>query len=292
MSGTVTKMRNPLIVVGCVALAAAFAGCQPDSTGPTPPGTTTAAAAAGPTGRFDVGGHQLSLTCRGVGSPTIVFENGLGDTSTTWSSVNTAESFRSARACVYDRANLGGSDLVAARHTGADSVRDLHTLLDVAAVPGPYLLVGHSFGGLLAVMYAGTYPADVAGLVLVDPTQPFDDEILKLFGESVRATVMTQAAKNPEKVDFFETLEQVKLLVPMVPNVPVLLLATIRLQTPPGWSVEQVEEISAVYREKEQRFVDALPQGELRRVDTLHAIHWYQPQVVIDEVQRMLDKTR
>jgi len=54
--------------------------------------------------------------------------------------------------------NVGRSDRVRGRHTGADSVNDLHTLLDVAAVPGPYLLVGFSFGGLLAIMYGATYP--------------------------------------------------------------------------------------------------------------------------------------
>lgn len=288
----VTKMRNLLIMIGGVALAVVSAGCQ-TATGPSPPDTAPASAAAdGPVGRFDVGGHQLSLTCRGVGSPTIVFENGLGDTRGTWSSVNTTESFRSARTCVYDRVNLGGSDLVSGRHTGADSVRDLHALLDVAGVPGHYLLVGHSFGGLLAVMYAGTYPADVVGLVLVDPTLPATDEIVKLFPESERPTFMRQAAKNPERVDYFETLEQAKVLVPKVPNVPVLLLSATRVEVPPGWSVAQAEEISAASRKLEQRIVDVLSQGELRRVDSLHAIHWYEPQLVIDEVQRVLDKTR
>ena len=76
------------------------------------------------------------------------------------------------RVCTYDRLNVGRSDRATGRHTGADSVRDLHALLDAAAVPEPYLLVGFSFGGLLAIMYAGTYPDQVMGMVSLDGSLP------------------------------------------------------------------------------------------------------------------------
>jgi pimeloyl-ACP methyl ester carboxylesterase len=166
-------------------------------------------------------------------------------------------------------------------------------LLDVAAVPGPYLLVGHSFGGLLALMYAGTSPANVVGVVLVDPTVPADDQIYKqVFPQSERPKLMAQAAANRERVDFFETLEQAKPLLRKVPNVPVVLLGSTREVVPQGWSEEQAAKVDAATRTARQTLVDALPQGELRWVNTGHFIHDEAPQLVIDEVQRVLDKTR
>jgi pimeloyl-ACP methyl ester carboxylesterase len=273
-------MRHPMMVAWCAAVAVILAGCHSDSAGPTPPGSSTPASAATAliSGRFDVGEHKLDLVCQGTGSPTIVFENGHGNDRGTWGSIHHS---LPSRTCTYDRVNVGRSDRVAARHTGADSVRDLHTLLDVAAVPGPYLLVGHSFGGLLSVMYAGTYPADVVGLVLVDPTPP---EIDKLLTETEQAT---WTANSAEKVDASETLEQAKPLVPKIPDIPVLLLAATRREGP-----AQAENFVAAWSQAEERFVDALTQGELRRVDTGHYIHRDAPQLVIDEVQRVLDKTR
>jgi pimeloyl-ACP methyl ester carboxylesterase len=288
MSGTATKLRHPMTVVWYAAMAVVLAGCQSGSAKPTPPSTSTPASAAASTvpvsGSFDVGGHKLYLSCRGTGSPTIVFESGVGNNHAGWRSIPYS---LPSRTCVYARVNVSPSDQVTARHTGADSVQDLHTLLDVAAVPGPYLLVGHSFGGLLSVMYAGTYPADVVGLVLLDPTLPDSDEIDKLLPEAERAAWIAEVAKNPEKVDFLETLEQAKPLVPKIPDIPVLFLAATHQEGP-----VQAEKIIAAVRKAQQRFVDALPQGELRRVDTGHFIHRDAPQLVIDEVQRILDQTR
>jgi pimeloyl-ACP methyl ester carboxylesterase len=295
MSATVIRTRHPTMAVWCIALAVVLAGCQSGSSDPTPSGTAAPASAAANHGlgeAFDVGGHRLYLACSGTGSPTIVFESGLDTSQGTWWTV--FDSFPTVRTCAYTLLNLPPSDHAAdaPEHTGADSVRDLHTLLDVAAVPGPYLLVGHSFGGLLALMYAGTYPADLVGLVLVDPTLPADDEIYKqVFPESERPTLMAQAAASRERVDFFATLEQAKPLVRKVPNVPVVLLGSTREVVPPGWSVEQAERVYAAFRKAQQRFVDALAQGELRWVDTGHFIHKEAPQLVIDEVQRVLDKT-
>ena len=287
MSATATKLRHPMPVVWCAAMAVVIAGCHSGSARPTPPGTSTPASAAATTvsisGSFDVGGHKLYLSCRGTGSPTIVFDSGMGNNHAVWRSIPYS---LPSRTCVYARVNVSPSDQIAARHTGADSVHDLHTLLDVAAVPGPYLLVGHSFGGLLSVMYAGTYPADVVGLVLLDPTLPDSDEIDKL-PEAERAAWIAERAKNVEKVDFLETLEQAKPLLAKIPDIPVLFLASTRQEGP-----TQAEKIIAGERKAQQRFVDALPQGELRRVDTGHFIHRDAPQRVIEEVQRILDQTR
>jgi pimeloyl-ACP methyl ester carboxylesterase len=121
--------------------------------------------------------------------------------------------------------NVGRSDRVRGRHTGADSVNDLHTLLDVAAVPGPYLLVGFSFGGLLAIMYGATYPDQVMGMVSLDGSLPTDDEVDQLIPKDERDQVMAEQDRNQESVDFYRTVDEAKPLVAKVPDVPVTYMA-------------------------------------------------------------------
>ncbi|MDF2745429.1 MAG: uncharacterized protein K0S88_6808 [Actinomycetia bacterium] len=115
----------------------------------------------------DVGGYRLQLACQGEGSPTVVMEAAIGETGLIWSRVQPAVA-RLTRTCVYDRAGLGWSDASPRPRTAAVMVEELHHLLARAEVPGPYVLVGHSLGGLLVRLYAVRYPQEVAGLVLVD----------------------------------------------------------------------------------------------------------------------------
>jgi pimeloyl-ACP methyl ester carboxylesterase len=115
----------------------------------------------------DVGGYRLHLACQGEGSPTVVMEAAIGETGLLWSLVQPTVAQRS-RACVYDRAGLGWSDARPKPRTALVMVEELRRLLANAEVPGPYVLVGHSFGGLLVQLYAARYPQEVAGLVLVD----------------------------------------------------------------------------------------------------------------------------
>ena len=120
---------------------------------------------------IDVGGHRLYLNCTGSGSPTVVIEPGAGLMSSdlAWIAPVVA---RDTRVCVYDRAGRGWSDAAKTAQDGAQTAADLHTLLQRGNVPGPYVLAGHSFGGLYAMTFAARNPADVAGLVLVDSTAP------------------------------------------------------------------------------------------------------------------------
>src|SRR5918993_5313980 len=115
----------------------------------------------------DVGGYRLHLACQGEGSPTVVMEAAIGETGLLWSLVQPGVAQRS-RGCVYDRAGLGWSDPSPRPRTAALMVEELQALLATAEIPGPYVLVGHSFGGLLVRLYAARYPQEVAGLVLVD----------------------------------------------------------------------------------------------------------------------------
>ena len=131
-----------------------------------------AAASAAVRGQLvDVGQHRLHLDCIGSGSPTVVLEPGGGAMSSDmgWITPTVA---RDTRVCVYDRPGRGGSDAVASPQDGAQIATDLYTLLQRANVPGPYVLAGHSFGGLYVMSFARQYPQDVAGMVLVDSTAP------------------------------------------------------------------------------------------------------------------------
>jgi pimeloyl-ACP methyl ester carboxylesterase len=119
----------------------------------------------------DVGQHRLYLDCVGSGSPTVVLEPGGGAMSSDMGWITPAVA-RDTRVCVYDRPGRGGSDAVASPQDGAQIATDLHTLLHRANIPGPYVLAGHSFGGLYVMSFARQYPQEVAGMVLVDSTAP------------------------------------------------------------------------------------------------------------------------
>jgi pimeloyl-ACP methyl ester carboxylesterase len=119
----------------------------------------------------DVGGHRLHLSCTGSGSPTVVLEPGAGMTSSDLGSITPAVAGET-RVCVYDRAGRGWSEPADTPQDGAQIATDLHTLLHRGQVPGPYVLAGHSFGGLYALSFAARYPEEVAGMVLVDSTAP------------------------------------------------------------------------------------------------------------------------
>jgi pimeloyl-ACP methyl ester carboxylesterase len=116
---------------------------------------------------IDVGGYKLHLDCRGQGRPTVLLEAGLGDFSVQWALVQPAVA-QFTRVCTYDRAGLGWSERSPHPRTSAMMVEELHTLLNRAGETAPYLLVGHSFGGITMREFARQSPATVAGLVLVD----------------------------------------------------------------------------------------------------------------------------
>jgi len=116
----------------------------------------------------EVGTHKMFLNCTGKApGPTVIFEAGTGDSSEVWSAVQTqVEQFASV--CSYDRLGLGRSDKLAVAHTADEIVADLHGLLHAASVREPYVLVAHSIGGIYTRKYTDLYPAEVAGVVLVD----------------------------------------------------------------------------------------------------------------------------
>jgi pimeloyl-ACP methyl ester carboxylesterase len=120
---------------------------------------------------IDVGGHRLHLNCTGSGSPSVVLEPGAGASSSDFAWIAPVVA-RDTTVCVYDRAGRGWSDATDSPQDGSHIAADLHTLLDRAHVPGPYVLAGHSFGGLYVQSFAAQFPDQVAGMVLLDSTAP------------------------------------------------------------------------------------------------------------------------
>jgi len=164
--------------------------------------------------RIDVGGRSLAIVRSGSGSPTVILESGLGAESAWWQPVQDAVS-QFARVVRFDRAGKGESDPAPPPRTSHDMVADLHTLLANADIPGPYLLVGQSVGGLNVRVYAHRYPDDIAGMVLVDSLHeeqfaamgallppPFPGEPAALTGFRQFWTIdWIDPAKNAEGID-------------------------------------------------------------------------------------------
>jgi pimeloyl-ACP methyl ester carboxylesterase len=114
-------------------------------------------------------GRRMNIYCRGSGSPAVVFDAGLGDSTSSWGLVQPAVAART-KTCSYDRAGLGFSDPPTRASTASNIADDLHRLLAAAHIRPPYILVGHSSSGLSLRVYADRYLDDVAGMVLVDPS--------------------------------------------------------------------------------------------------------------------------
>ena len=145
----------------------------------------------------DVGGWRLHLNCAGKSegkAPTVVMEAGSGDFSVDWGLAQ-PEVARFARACSYDRAGAGWSELGPRPRTWRQIAYELRTALQKAGEKGPYVLVGHSLGGLLVRVYASAYPQEVAGMVLVDSAH--EDTALLMNGNPRRMRELSQGRTIP-----------------------------------------------------------------------------------------------
>jgi pimeloyl-ACP methyl ester carboxylesterase len=145
-------------------------------------------------------GVMLNLNCTGAGSPTVILETGLGVPAAGWALVQ-PEVARFTRVCSYDRAGYGWSSAGPMPRTSGQIARELHALLAASEEKGPYVLAGHSLGGYTVRLYTSRYPADVAGLVLVDASHEDQDSLLppsveKYMAEE-RASLGRQRALAP-----------------------------------------------------------------------------------------------
>jgi pimeloyl-ACP methyl ester carboxylesterase len=169
---------------------------------------TIKATAPSPLGKLvDVGGRRLHINCTGTGNPTIVMEAGAGDFSFDWSLVQPKVA-KFARVCTYDRAGYAWSDAGPTPRTMQQIIYELHTGLITAGLNAPYVLVGHSLGGLIVRVYANQYPKEVAGMILVDSSH--EDQLI---------IIMDRTTKQ-EKVVHWRELSSGKPIPPIQTTIP------------------------------------------------------------------------
>ncbi len=215
-------------------------------------------------GLVDIGGFHLFLTCVGTGSPPVILDAGGGDDSRAWGKVHPAVATLT-QACAYDRANNGYSDSRPSpdQTTALQNATELHTLLGQAGISGPYVLVGHSYAAAVDQVYAGQYPQDMAGLVLVDPIAGF------YFGG--------RSIFYGEVVDFDTSRQQVE--ASQLPNVPLIVLTG---GSGPYSSAPLLDEHRAIAARS--------PQGRHMVVpNSGHRIHQDQPDAVIATIRGVLE---
>jgi pimeloyl-ACP methyl ester carboxylesterase len=143
---------------------------------------------------IDIGGRHIQMDCRGVGTPAVIFESGLGFSgSLSWTKVQD-EVAKFTRACAYSRAGIIWSDDKGGPHDGEGVARDLHAALAAAGESGPFVMTGHSIGGPYITTYAKLYGDEVSGLVYVDASHPdqWDEAAL---GKSLEASMLMKVAK-------------------------------------------------------------------------------------------------
>jgi pimeloyl-ACP methyl ester carboxylesterase len=139
---------------------------------------------------LDVGGYSLHINCVGQGSPTVVLDAGSGEFSAHWVRVQ-QEVSDTTRVCAYDRAGMGWSEMGPEPRDAKQITSELHTLLGKAGIEGPYVLVGHSFGGMYMQAYAARYPDEVSGVALVDSSTDPDQ-----FSQRSEARESTEPQKQ------------------------------------------------------------------------------------------------
>ena len=189
-------MRRKFFQALAAAVGAAVAfGIPPVSYAETPANPGTQIKAPSPPGQlFDLGGYKLHLNCTGHGKPTVVLSAGAGDFSTDWALVQPkVASF--ARVCSYDRSGAAWSGLGPKPRTMYQEAFDLQRLLTAAGEQGPYVMVGHSLGGMVVRIFGEEHPKDVVGMVLVDAYS--EDAQLNMAGKLQRMRLLAKGRPVP-----------------------------------------------------------------------------------------------
>lgn len=251
---------------------------------------------------IDVGGRKLDCCVYGKGSPTVVLVSGLEAPQAYWNSV-VPELAAKTTVVTYDRAGVGKSEIGDLPTHGERSAKDLQVLLDKSAVPRPYLLVGHSYGGNVVRLFASMDPEDTGGLILED-TQHEDVlvELRKILkGKDLEAfdQLMADRFRTPEdpktEADYREiTKEQIRKSKPL-PRIPFVILTSAgRAEAMrPLFSDEAIAEIAKSDLALNEKLAALIPGGRQISVEgTGHDIHVDKPEALIAPVAEMIKEVR
>lgn len=240
-------------------------------------------------GLVDVGGHRLRIECLGTGSPTVIMDSGLNMPKHTWENVP-QEVGKFTRVCVYERAGIGESDpSLQQMRTSKDVVAELQKLLQNAGEKTPFILVGHSFGGLNMRLYSGLYPQEVVGLVLVDSSHPDQyQRYADLQKDEEREKYLKhEGGGNNEKINLLASAEEIKKSSSTL-AIPLIVLSA---------ENEKPDEEEKLFMKDHQELQADLeklsPQGKLVVVkDSSHFIQKDRPEAVIDAIKTVYETTK
>jgi pimeloyl-ACP methyl ester carboxylesterase len=230
---------------------------------------------------------QMHLRCVGAGPSTVLLIAGWGDSGDKWGGIEPTVA-EHARVCSYSRFGTGTSDAPSTTQTFATQAADLHALLETAGEPGPYVVLGHSFGGAEAVTFASTYADDVTGLILLDasPTT-WPDTVCSVAAYEALCAVMHDPALDPERLDVFPAFEEVATITTLGDLPTTVMTAAHRDGS--GLAPDELARLEAAWNEGVARWAALSPSSDVVTVEhTGHHIEIDQPQLVIAEVVKLL----
>ncbi len=276
-------------VVPCLALAA----CGSASAPPIAPATPAPVIDA----PFNVDNLSLHIHCVGDGAPVVILESGLGDDGAVWSDVQ-PDVARLTRVCAYDRAGTGSSSAAPRPHSSRQMVSELHTLLGLAGVKGPYVLVGHSLGGLNVRLFASEHPSEVAGMVLVDATtEEQDARSWSLMPEDAMRDFRAFLAEHPEGLDdetFRASMADVRNSKRSLGDMPLIVLTHGKEgPSPPGAPPGLGDRLARAWKEMQSELPRLSTNSAQITVENAgHYIHKDAPRLVVAAVQEVVRSAR
>jgi pimeloyl-ACP methyl ester carboxylesterase len=238
----------------------------------------------------------MHVRCVGSGATTVLLVAGFGGAGDTWGAIEPAISQR-ARVCSSARFGLGASDPPPSTQTFATQATDLHTLMATIGEHAPYVVVGHSFGGAAAIMFASLFPDEVSGLALIDAspiTWPAAMCDVPDDGTAAAATLRGICASNadpsanPEHLDVTAAFGDVAEIA-SVGSIPMVVITAVDRELPEGLAASELARLTGVWDDGQQHWLGLSTDARLVSVaDTRHHIELDQPAVVIDEITRLI----